>query len=326
MTTTDGVIRWGIVGTGGYARRACAPSFADVPQAQLVGVASSQADRAAAFAAEWDLPLATDDIGVLCEDADVNALWIASPSYLHAEHGRAALAAGKHVLMEKPLALTAKEAHELVELAAERNLVLATGYQARYVPAHVMMRDLIADGTIGDVVVARTFYGMHRDGPPQRWRYDRATARWGTLADIGTHHLDLLRMLVGEIEAIGGFAAHRRHYPTEDTATVAIRFESGAVGSLTASSVVGNPGVVVEVIGTDGSVVAEGTSPDGQGTARLIPAGGDPIDITGDRPPSFVAQLETISRVMLGESLPYASGADGARNVELLERIDDAAS
>jgi len=318
---TDRPIRWGLVGTNGYARRACAPSFAEVPSAQLVAVASSRAESAQAFARDFDVDLATDDVGALVASDAIDAVWIASPSHMHAEHGRAALLAGKHVLLEKPLALDLDEARDLVSCAEKQGLILATGYQARYVPAHLRMRDLITSGAIGDVVVARSFYGMHRVGPPRTWRAERSTARWGTLADIGTHHLDLLRMLVGEVDSISGFTAYRTGGETEDAAAASLRFVGGALGSLTVSSVVGRPDVVVEVVGTEGSLVSRGMSPAGQGTAVHLPADGPAEDITGSTPLAFVSQLATVTDVILGADVAYASGDDGARNVELLETM-----
>ena len=319
--TATGVIRWGLVGTNGYARRTCAPAFDQVATAELVAVASSDLQRATAFAAEVGVPIAHDSMDALCDHDEIDAVWIASPSHLHHRHGRIALEAGKHVLMEKPLALNAEEAWDLVRLARETGRLLATGYQARYVPAHQRMKQLIDEGVIGATVVARTFYGNPRSGPPRTWRAQRETARWGALADIGTHHLDLLRMLMGEVSEVLGVTAHRRGFETDDTVTATLRFESGAVGSLIATSAVAFPSTVVEVHGTEGSLTASGTSPDGQGTATLRRGGDAPQDITGLTPLSSVAQLDAVSRTAAGETIAYASGEDGARNVELLERI-----
>jgi 1,5-anhydro-D-fructose reductase (1,5-anhydro-D-mannitol-forming) len=312
---------WGLIGTGGYARRACAPAFTQVEGADLVAVASSDIDRARSFAAEVGAPLATDDFSTLLAAEDVQAVWVASPSYKHYEQGQAALNAGKHVLMEKPLALTPAEAWQLVALAEVKGVVLATGYQARYVPAHLRMKELLDEGAIGTAVMARSYYGLHRTSPPHGWRLNREQARWGALADIGTHHLDLLRMFMGEVESVYGFAARRTALATDDAATAVLSFADGALGVLAASTVVGRPATMVELLGTAGALVAEGTSPDGQGSATLIRPGREPEDITGERPLSSVAQLDTVTKVMSGEKLDYASGADGARNVELMERI-----
>jgi 1,5-anhydro-D-fructose reductase (1,5-anhydro-D-mannitol-forming) len=319
--TDPGGVRWALVGTNGYARRTCAPAFAEVSRARLVGVASADKSRARAFADELGVSIAAASLAELCAREEVDAVWIASPSYLHYDHGAVALAAGKHVLLEKPLALSSQEAWKLVSLAAEQGVTLATGYQARYVPAHIRMKELLEDGAIGIPVLARTLYGMHRPGPPRTWRQHRETARWGTLADIGTHHLDLLRMLLGEVAAATGYTAHRTARETEDTATAVLRFTSGVIGSLTATSVTANPSTVVEVHGTEGAIVATGTSPDGQGKATLLRPGTSPRDITGPTPLSAVAQLETVTGVIAGDPEAYATGADGARNVEILEQI-----
>jgi predicted dehydrogenase len=318
---TNATIRWGLVGTGGYARRACAPAVSQAHGATLAGAASSERSRAQALAVEFGAELATSSVEDLCAGAAVDAVWIASPSAMHLEHGRIALEAGKHVLMEKPLALDADGARSLVDLAAARGVVLATGYQARYVPAHRRMQALIADGAIGTPVVARTYYGNRRPGGPNGWRAQRITARWGALADIGTHHLDLLRMLVAEVTQVSGCVGHQLGFETEDTAVASLAFASGAVGSLTATHAAPVSTTLVEVVGTEGTLRAVDTSPTGQGRAWLRRGDGSEEDITGETPSSLVAQLETLGRAIAGEDVAYASGADGARNVELLERI-----
>lgn len=314
-------VRWALAGTGGYARRACAPAILEAENASLVGVVSSDRARADAFATEVGAQLAAARVADICASDEVDAVWIASPSAMHFEHGRTALEAGKHVLMEKPLALDSIAARELVELAAQRGIVLATGYQARYVPGHLRMQKLIADGAIGVPLIARSYYGNSRQGPPHGWRAQRDTARWGALADIGTHHLDLLRMLLGEVTDASGYAVHRLGFETEDTAVASLRFASGAVGSLTATLAAPTPSTRVEIVGTDGVLSAVDTSPSGQGRVLLRMRDGDEEDLTGETPSSFVAQLETVSRAISGEDIAYASGVDGARNVELLERI-----
>jgi 1,5-anhydro-D-fructose reductase (1,5-anhydro-D-mannitol-forming) len=315
------VLNWGLVGTSGYAERACLPAFEQTGCAALVAVASSSAQRAAQFAQAHAVPGSYGDIEALCRDDNIQAVWIASASYLHVEHARTAIAAGRHVLLEKPMALTAKQGWELVELAEAAGVKLATGYQARYVPAHQTMRELIGAGRIGTVVAVRSLYGMRRPGPPRTWRGDRSLARWGVLADIGTHHIDLMRMLLGEITAATGYSEHQRGFQTEDLAVASLRFAGGALGTMTVTGNYFRPTTVMEVVGTEGSVTALDTSPDGQGTATLVRADGTAVDITGATPNSVQAQLATVTSAFLGANVPYASGVDGARNLEILEMI-----
>src|SRR5262249_21128729 len=159
---------------------------------------SSDGGKAKEFAEQNDIALGTADLDELLAADGLEAVWIASPTHLHHEQASAALAAGKHVLLEKPLAMDPKEGGGLGATAKEAERVLATGYQARYVPGHIEMKRLIAEGAVGEVIAARTWYGIHRPGPPPEWRQNRDTAHWGALADVGTHHIDLLRMLLGE--------------------------------------------------------------------------------------------------------------------------------
>jgi len=315
------VLNWGLIGTSGYAERACLPAFEQTSTADVVAVASSSGERAAEFAVAHSIPASYGDIDRLCADDDVRAVWIASASHLHVEHARAVLTAGKHVLLEKPTALNARQGWELVELAEAAGVKLATGYQARYVPAHRGMRELIQAGEIGTVVAVRSLYGMRRVGPPRTWRGRKELARWGVLADIGTHHIDLMRMLVGEVTDATGYTAHQRGYEIEDLAVASLRFAGGALGTMTVTGNYFQPTTLMEVVGSEGSVTAVNTSPDGQGSATLMRSDGTSVDITGKRPISVQAQLQDVTAAFLGGDVPYATGADGARNLEILEMI-----
>ncbi|MFC7478987.1 Gfo/Idh/MocA family protein [Luedemannella flava] len=282
----SGVLRWGLVGTSGYAERACLPAFAQTESAELVAVASSSPERAAGFAATHAIPAGYGSVDALCADDSVRAVWIASASHQHVEHAHAVIAAGKDVLLEKPTALNAKQGWELVEAAAAAGVRLATGYQARYVPAHQKMRDLIGSGELGTVVALRSLYGMRRTGPPRTWRGEKELARWGVLADIGTHHIDLMRMLIGEVTHATGYTAHQRGFETEDLAVASLRFACGALGTMTVTGSYFRPTTVMEIVCTEGSVIAVDTSPDGQGRATMVRADGTAIDITGETPNS----------------------------------------
>jgi 1,5-anhydro-D-fructose reductase (1,5-anhydro-D-mannitol-forming) len=233
----------------------------------------------------------------------------------------AALGAGKHVLLEKPLAIDSKLAWELVEAAKEAGVKLATGYQARYIPAHHNMKRLIDEGAIGRVSVARTYYGIYRAGPPPEWRQKRDAARWGALSDVGTHHIDLLRMFFGEVVEATGYFERQQGFETDDAVAAALRLEGEIPATLTMSTNVWIQYTRVEVHGTEGALVAEDTSPIGQGKVLLLRKDAEPENVTGDRPNSWIAQLEAVTRVASGEDLPYATGEDGARNVEIMEQI-----
>ncbi|MGH2790002.1 MAG: Gfo/Idh/MocA family protein [Actinomycetota bacterium] len=314
-------MNWGIIGTRGYAAWAAAPGVKASKRGELVAVLGRDPERTGEFAREHGVEVAATILDEFLAAPGLDAVWVTSPTFLHHPHGMAALKAGKHVLLEKPLAAAAAEAWELVETATRSGVVLATGYQGRCVPGHQAMKKLIAGGAIGDVTAARSYYGVHRDGPPPEWRQHRAEARWGALADIGTHHLDLLRMLLGEVVDAHGLTGHQLGFETEDVAAASLRFESGVLATLTATVNVWRMATRVEIHGTKGALVALDTNPAGAGTVTLITADGE-RDITGERPPSlWAAQVDAIEAAAAGEDVVYATGIDGARNIEILERI-----
>jgi 1,5-anhydro-D-fructose reductase (1,5-anhydro-D-mannitol-forming) len=314
-------MRWGLIGTRGLVDRGGLKAFEEAGNAELAAVLSSDATRAKEFGEEHGIETATADMDEFLAAPNLEAVWVASPTFRHHEQGMAAIDAGKHVLLEKPLAIDAESAWELVEAAKKAGVTLATGYQARYIPAHHNMKRLIDEGAIGRVSVARTYYGIYRPGQPPEWRQKRDTARWGALSDVGTHHIDLLRMFFGEVEDATGYFARQQGFETDDAVVAALRLQGDIPATLTMSTNVWVQYTRVEVHGTEGALVAEDTSPIGQGQALLLRKDADPEDVTGDRPNSWIAQLATVSRVFAGEDLPYATGEDGARNVEIMEQI-----
>jgi 1,5-anhydro-D-fructose reductase (1,5-anhydro-D-mannitol-forming) len=314
-------MRWGLIGTRGLVDRGGLKAFEEAENAELAAVLSSDAARAKEFGEEHGIETATADMDEFLAAADLEAVWVASPTWRHHEQGMAAIDAGKHVLLEKPLAIDAKSAWELVEAAKKAGVTLATGYQARYIPAHQNMKRLIDEGAIGRVSVARTYYGIYRPGPPPEWRQKRDAARWGALSDVGTHHIDLLRMFFGEVVEATGYFERQQGFETDDAVAAALRMENEIPATLTISTNVWIQYTRVEVHGTEGALVAEDTSPIGQGKVLLLRKDAEPEDVTGETPNSWIAQLEAVTRVASGDDLPYATGEDGARNVEIMEQI-----
>ncbi|MQA99855.1 MAG: hypothetical protein GEU78_06120 [Actinobacteria bacterium] len=314
-------MRWGLIGTRGYAAKAAAPGIARSMRGKLVAILGRDAEATRRFADDNDAEPFTDMQRFLA--AGLDAVWVTSPTWLHHDHSVAALESGLHVLCEKPLAYTAEDAWDIVEIAKESRRVLATGYQGRYVPGHRRMAELIGSGAIGDVTVARTYYGVHRAGPPPEWRQKTETARWGALADIGTHHLDVLRMLLGEVHEAHGVIGHQLGFETEDVAVASLRFRSGVLGTLAATVNVWKEHTRVEIHGTEGALVAVDTNPAGQGDVFLLD-GSEPggRDVTPSKPEFVWAdQIDAVSAVAEGEDVPHATGEDGARNIEILEKL-----
>lgn len=224
------VLRVGILGLGsiGATHARVLSEFTD--QVRLTAASGGQQGRPAEMGhAE------VDHVGPeeLIEHPHVDLVVICSPSGLHAEHALAALNAGKHVVIEKPLALTVENAEAVVSTAADRGLFLSAISQRRLEPQHVHLKRLIDAGALGRPVLGETFVHWHRDDgyyAHADWRPKRDHGG-GSLMNQGVHNVDLLRWLLGPVSAVTGQYATLGHdMDAEDTTVATVRFRSGALG------------------------------------------------------------------------------------------------
>jgi predicted dehydrogenase len=194
----------GLIGTG-FARTAQAPAFRACEGAELVAVCSANFENAEKVANEFNIEHACEDYQDLLAIDEVQLVVVSTPPHLHHEMALAALAAGKHVICEKPMALNATEAHELAEAAAQRRTQLAIiDHELRFNPTWRRMKELIDDGFLGEiahvnVTIAAGF--RHSSQRPWGW-WSQRSAGGGLLGALGSHAIDALRWLFGELEAV----------------------------------------------------------------------------------------------------------------------------
>jgi predicted dehydrogenase len=232
----------------------------------LQAVAGRDARRTAVFAERFGIANASTDWRAVIQDPAVTVFDNVGPNHLHAEPTLAALAAGKHVVCEKPLALDGEQAWELLSAARRAGVKHMCAFNYRFVPAVKLARDLISDGRLGEIRHFRARYLQDWLVDPAAevtWRLRSDHAGSGALGDLGSHIIDLARFLVGEISDVSGATqtfVHERggeRADVDEAFQALIGFESGASGTLEASRVC--PGransLVLEVNGTHGSLV-----------------------------------------------------------------------
>ncbi len=198
----------------------------------LTAVCDTRQDRAEALARRGAAQPCTDFAAVLA-DPSIDGVDLCVPHHLHAPMALEALAAGKHVLVEKPMATRADDAEQMIALADERGLTLCISEQYPFSTPFRRARDLIQAGEIGKLVTLRTHRVGYLDGIWMRdgWRQDAALTGGGMLLDQGCHYTSIARMMGGEIEAVAAFATNTRDdYHGDDTVTVILRFRSGLIG------------------------------------------------------------------------------------------------
>jgi predicted dehydrogenase len=258
----------------------------------VLGVLGSTPERGAARADALGVPTAYPSLEALLADERVRVVHVTSPNDLHVSQTEAVLRAGKHVVCEKPLAMTAEASAGLVALAAETGLVNVTNFNIRYYPLNQHARALVADGGLGEVrlVTGRYFQDWLLLDSDWNWRLqpDRGGAL-RAVGDIGSHWLDLMTYVTGQHVAsvmadlttfigtrreptgpVETFSTDRsaetvvRDISTEDTATILLRFEGGARGAVSISQI--SPGrknsLVYEVDGSDGAWAWDSEQPD----------------------------------------------------------------
>lgn len=238
-------LRWGILATGGIAH-----AFAkDLRTADLdlVAVGSRRPDAAEAFAAEFQIPRAHGSYEDLVADPEVDIVYVASPHSHHRDHALLALEAGKHVLIEKPVTLDAGEAAAIHDLAQSRGLLAMEAMWTRYLPHMIRIREIIADGTLGEV---RAVIADHTQSLPTdpTHRLNALELGGGALLDLGIYPVSFAWDILGpmrEIRAVGRLA----ETGADTEAVIASTHAAGAVSSLITSSRAAGPNVA-GIVGT----------------------------------------------------------------------------
>ena len=191
----SGTLRWGILSTADIGVRKVIPGIRRAARCEVAAIASRDAEAARAAAARLDIPTAHGSYEALLADPDVDAVYIPVPNHLHAAWTIAALRAGKHVLCEKPLAMTADEAQGMVDVAHETGLHLMEAFMYRHHPTWVAAMDLVDSGRIGTLTAVQSWFSFFNDDPANIRNIREYGG--GALFDIGCYSVNLSRMIFG---------------------------------------------------------------------------------------------------------------------------------
>ena len=241
-------IRVGIIGCGKIAQIRHIPEYAANPNAEVYGFYDINIARAEELARNHG-GKAYSSYQELLADPEIDAVSVCAANHVHAEISIAALKAGKHVLCEKPMAITLEECEAMVAAAKEAGKYLMIGQNQRLAKAHVKAKELIAQGAIGKVLTFRTIFGH---GGPETWSvdpgkntwfFDKSKAAMGAMADLGIHKTDMIQYVLGskivktqavlttldKRDATGGLIG------VDDNAICIYQMENGVIGTMTAS-------------------------------------------------------------------------------------------
>ena len=220
------VLRWGILAPGGIAR-SFASALRDHTRQRLVAVASRSQARAQAFADDFDVPRAYDDYGRLVTDPEVDAVYVSSTHNAHLDLTLLAIAAGKHVLVEKPAGFSAAEAQRMLDAAREKGVFLMEAMWTRYLPHTDVARQLLESGAVGDVRLVTADFGVNVPFDPDSRMYDPAKAG-GSLLDLGVYPISFAQFALPALNQDPRLHVAGSLSPTGSDAQVSLILEADA--------------------------------------------------------------------------------------------------
>ena len=273
-------VKWGVLGAGGIADRRTLPGMMVAENAELVAVMEINAEFAEKLRAKYNAKRAYTDYKALIADPEVECVYIASPVTCHKDQVIAAAQAGKHVLCEKPISLSLAECEEVRAACEKAGILSATGFMMRYHAFHQKMKQLIADGKLGQVVSARAQLTCWYPEIPGAWRQDKKLSGGGALIDMGVHCIDLIEYITGgkTVKTVGFNDTKTFSYNVDDSSNILIKLDNGVTGYVDSHFNLPDDAAFcrLEFYGTKGSLLAEGTI--GQvegGTVKAVFSGDD---------------------------------------------------
>ena len=314
-------IRWGILGCGDIARKRVARAMQYDAGSDLVAVCRRDDAKRAAFCRDFDVPRSYASDADLIGDPNVDAVYVATPVYLHRPQTIAAARAGKHVLVEKPMALSTAECDEMIAACREAGVRLGVAYYRRFYPIVLRMKELVAAGRIGQPlsVSAETSTPLTiAPGEDGYWRVLPGQGGGGSLMDIGSHRLNLFFDLFGPVAQVKACCdTLAADYDAEDCATLVVRFARGMHGSL--QCYFGSRADVdrFAIHGTTGRLIADPLN----GSELVIDSGGERVRESHSRHDNtHLPLVADFTAAVLDGRPPRVTGEEGRLASDLMAR------
>ncbi len=318
-------LRFGLIGTGDVAGRWHAPALRDVPDATLHAVLSRNPARATAFAAQHGAAKAYSKLEAFLDDPKLGAVIVATPDALHAKVAIMAAAAGKHVLVEKPMATTIKDAKRMIAAARQHQVKLGVAYHHRW---HAGLRQLVQLQRTGDLPPISEL-ALHWSYPAANalgWRANAPTGRWWSMAALGTHAIDLASWLMttGNDEPTihaARFCDDQYKTGRDESAYVTLVFPNGTEANIWVSAVSPKQNRIDFIDDAGGWSRCDNVlGPHGQGEITV-----DGQLLTFEPVNPYAAQIANFVTAIRKDSVPEVTGQQGLRNLALLIEAEQAA-
>lgn len=319
---TQGALRWGILGTARINRRVI-PAIRMAPRSKLAAVASRSRARAEAYAREWEIPRALDGYQALLDDRGIDAVYIPLPNSEHVPWTLAAIAAGKHVLCEKPMAPSAADVDRIQAAAVAARVVVEEGFMYRHEPLTAKVLELVNDGALGTVraIVSGFTFNLSQSTDP---RLDPGLGG-GSLWDVGCYPVTYARLLTGRDPKMVFGSAHWHPSGVDEEFMGMLRFPGGTTATVY-SGFRAALRTWLEVMGSDGALTVPNPFKPGVREVLELERGGrtETIEVTGS-PQLFVRQFVDFEKAALDGAPPVVTLADSRHAAATLSTLLDSA-
>ncbi|MCO8123933.1 Gfo/Idh/MocA family oxidoreductase [Stieleria sp. TO1_6] len=308
-------IRWGLLGCGDIANKRVADAILADPNSELVAACRRDESRLKEFGRQFGITQLTTSAEELIARTDVDAIYVATPVNLHCQQTIAAANAGKHVLVEKPMALDPVECQQMIDACETAGVTLGVAYYRRFYPVVLRIAELISAGTLGRPLSVLATTGNPNRFPADDWRVIKSLGGGGPLMDIGSHRLDLFLQLFGEVKNVQACCADSPDYEAEDVATLLVQFANGCHGVLQSYFGTSETPDRLEVIGTEGYASTESLN---EGELKIVTVQGARSE---SHPPhaNFHAPLiSDFSQAILSGRPPAVSGPTGKQTNDII--------
>jgi len=326
-------MKWGLIGASTIASQHMIAAIRAQYGHDVVSVLSSSKQRGGEFAARHGIASATTSLNDLVGDSSIDVVYISTTNEKHLAQAMASIAAGKHVVCEKPLAMNVADAVKMVRAAEEAGVVFATNHHLRNAGSHLKIKELIAAGKVGEVLSIRIFHAVYLPENLQGWRINNAAAGGGVIPDIVVHDADTVRFYLEQdpakvtaIENTGSMGPGvSMGVGVEDSVMSLWLMPSGIMVQTHESFTHAFAGTGVEVHGTKGSIVARNVMtqlPVGEIELR-DKEGVHEVSFSGHN--LYVRSMGLFADALRGVGQPAASGVDGVKSLAVARAVKQAA-
>ncbi|TCN22816.1 Gfo/Idh/MocA family protein [Sinorhizobium americanum] len=306
-------VKWGLIGASRIAAEWIIPAIKATSGNEVVAVQGGDGPRVAEYARTHAIDRAFTSVDELLA-TDIDAVYVSNTNEKHAPCAMAALQAGKHVLGEKPMAMTLDQAEAMVALARDKGLVLAINHHLRGMNTHRKLRELVESGALGDLVAVRAMFGVLLPEANRGWRTESAEAGAGVFFDLTVHDADTLQFILGEKFTRVAAITSNNGISTkgiEDGVAIVAQTASGLTVQITESFAVEHANTSLELHGKKASVFAEGVLLQRPGGKLELSVQGERKEIPITHENAYPRVIEAFAAAVRGEGRPLVSGEDG---------------